>query len=430
MECEECFDLSTETTESDLRLLKVSLKPVQINTLYNYVLHAQQTKLSVSGFPLGDAPIAYVDHTFKNNILEHLKKLFFIHGTLNYLYNRIIEQKIPVISEPLLKDAALDTQAGALYTFEWTQFNAPITDDWKRLPFKMPTRKNYRDIDRQVDLFYTEESKTPEAPTTETITKGDWVLFKLALLDHANNPLTHYTDLFWIHLGDEFIDRDTYELFFGKKAGDQFITSSDLFQDHIANELDHRHTFLVTIQERVARTYFSVEQFRKHFKLKSTREIYTKLTEVFSYRNDISQRKEIINAAFKVLCKSYPFVPPEKLVAQQQESVLKELQKNPDYNTYKLQPDFKSKVKKLAENQVKEHIIIGHIACEERIRVADEEVFWYLNLTKRPRTKEFIYFGLPQFKSRGHEMPIPHEFIRYYCLKEKTLNHIINNLTK
>ena len=422
--------MSMEIIEPNRRRLNISLKPAQVETLYRYVLRAQQNKIAISGFQRGDVPISYLDNAFKNNIFEHLKKLFFIHGTVNYLYNRIIEQKIPLIGEPLLKSTVLDTNAGALYTFECVYCDVPITNDWKRLPFKIPTRKNYRDIDRQVDLFFNQENKTPETPGSDAVTHGDWVLFKLVLIDHDRNPLTYYTDLFWIHLGDEFIDRDVYELFFDKKTGDQFTTSNDLFQDHIANELDHRHVFLVTILERVAQSFFSTEQFRKHFKLKSTREIYAKLIEVFSYRNDISQRKEIINAAFKVLFKNYPFSPPEYLVARQQESILRDLQKNPDYTTYKNQPDFKLKVKKLAENQVKEQIIIGRIACDERIRVADEEVVCYLNLTKRPRTKEFIYFGLPQFKSRGHEMPIPHEFIRYYCLKEKTLNHIINNLTK
>jgi FKBP-type peptidyl-prolyl cis-trans isomerase (trigger factor) len=110
--------------------------------------------------------------------------------------------------------------------------------------------------------------------------------------------------------------------------------------------------------------------------------------------------------------------------------VLQAVQHNPDYHVYKSQSDFKDKVKALAEKQLKEAIIIDAIAYQEGISVSDEDVRAYLNLLKRPRMKDFMYFTLPEPKMQGQEVPLSAEFIKRYCLREKTLNHLIKEVTK
>jgi hypothetical protein len=54
----------------------------------------------------------------------------------------------------------------------------------------------------------------------------------------------------------------------------------------------------------------------------------------------------------------------------------------------------------------------------------------YLNLIKRARTKEFVYFNPPNTKIEGQETPLASVLLGQCCLREKTLNHIIYNLTK
>ena len=51
----------------------------------------------------------------------------------------------------------------------------------------------------------------------------------------------------------------------------------------------------------------------------------------------------------------------------------------------------------LAERQCCEEIIVDHVAAHENIEIASADVCHYLNLYKRPRTKEFIYFRIPAF---------------------------------
>src|SRR5205085_443890 len=105
-----------------------------------------------------------------------------------------------------------------------------------------------------------------------------------------------------------------------------------------------RYQFLIKVIARVPHSAFSLDQFKKHFKLKTVRETHNKLIEVFSYRNDISQRRETVEAVFRLLFKHYPFTPPESLVKRQEDLILKSIQSNPDYHVYRTQPDFKTKV--------------------------------------------------------------------------------------
>jgi FKBP-type peptidyl-prolyl cis-trans isomerase (trigger factor) len=121
---------------------------------------------------------------------------------------------------------------------------------------------------------------------------------------------------------------------------------------------------------------------------------------------------------------------PHHLTLRQQKSIFSAIQQLPDYNVYRMQKDFFERVKQLAEKQTKEHIFIDCLACHEHLDVTNEDVKTYLNLTKRPRTKEFLYFTYPINKYQGQNMPIPTEELKRSCLREKAINYVIYHLTK
>ena len=70
------------------------------------------------------------------------------------------------------------------------------------------------------------------------------------------------------------------------------------------------------------------------------------------------------------------------------------------------------------------------MAYNENINIDHHDIKHYLNLTNRPRTKEFIYFDPLITKLRGQEAPIAAEELKQICIREKTLNHMIYHLTK
>ena len=176
--------------------------------------------------------------------------------------------------------------------------------------------------------------------------------------------------------------------------------------------------------------YFSFEDFKQHFRLKTNKDIHSKLIEIFSYRNDLSQRRSMVEEALKLLIAKHHVEASSYLVLRQQKIVLEAVQSNPDYQVYKAQSNFKSIVSQLATKQVKEMILIDQLAHNENIKITNQDIKNYLNLLKRPRTKEFIYFTPPPTKIDGQEMPIPAALFKQCCLREKTLNYAIYHLTR
>ena len=155
-----------------------------------------------------------------------------------------------------------------------------------------------------------------------------------------------------------------------------------------------------------------------------------KLIEVFSYRNDISQRLSMVEEAFKLLLSRHRFFAPQYLVLRQQKIILSAIQRNPDYNVYRKQKDFNFWVQQLAEKQTKETLLIDQIIYNENIAVDHYDIVNYLNLDKRPRLREFVYFNLPDVKRDGQEMPWSKNELSRVCAREKAINYVIHHLTK
>jgi FKBP-type peptidyl-prolyl cis-trans isomerase (trigger factor) len=164
--------------------------------------------------------------------------------------------------------------------------------------------------------------------------------------------------------------------------------------------------------------------------VKTNKDMHKKLIEVFSYRNDVSQRLAMVEEAFKLLLSRHRFFAPNYLVLRQQKIILGAIQSNPDYNVYRKQKDFNFWVQQLAEKQVKEMLLIDQLIYRENITVSNEDIVNYLNLDKRQRMREFMYFGLPESKHYGQEMPLAMNELSRVCAREKAINYVIYYLTK
>ena len=233
-----------------------------------------------------------------------------------------------------------------------------------------------------------------------------------------------------LKIGDEEPDKPFQEIFIRKTNGEIFTSNNTMLQDYFADPLNTHYNFAVSILDIVPYAYFCLDQFKQHFRIKSNKEMYQKLIEVFSYRNDLSQRRTMVEESLKLLFSKHRFEIPNHLVLRQQKIVLDAIQYNPDYHVYRVQKDFKDAVKELAEKQAREEIFLDQLAYEEDIQINQQDLKNYLNLTKRPRTKEFLHFDPPMTKIRGQEFPVLTDELGRVCLREKTLNHIIYHLTK
>lgn len=423
------FSLIKELPHSHTGIINIPSSYVSM--VYNEALDEQKQLVQPVGFAKGNIPLYYIEQNFKANILDHLKEFFFTHCVINFLCESLYEQKIVLAGEPTLADIYLDISGDAKFMFGLNIVNTENDKRWKKISYKAPSRKNYKDIDKQVESFIKDETQQEKNYKSEAINIGDWVCFEMSVLNKKNEPLIDgYKDILWVKMSEEEADLELHKLFLGKKIKDEFNTDNPYLQSYVSNKLIMHYNFLIKIINYIPFAYFSFDSFKSHFQLKNPKDIHTKLIEIFSFRNDMSQRRETIESTLKSVLKQYYINIPSGLIEKQKKIVLDAIHDNPDYIVYKAQNDFKEKISLLAEKQLKESILIDTIAYQENIKVNDADVIGYLNLIKKPRTKAFIYFDMPATKINGQETPISNELIKRYCLREKTLNYVINHLTK
>lgn len=407
----------------------ITIKSLLVEAFYRHAILEQKKYLQTDGFARGMVPISYIESTCKQYILDHLKEFFFNHSVITFLCQELYRNKIVIAGEPILKAINVDSSQDAQFVFTLKTVNPNVKHEWKKFPFKSPSRKNYKDLDRQVEAFLKEEDELQAKNTLTGIQASDWICFAIVIIPTNEAPtLASYKSTLWLKIGREEPDREAQELFIGKKVGDCFTSTSNFLQYYFSKQLDTQYVFEITILDHVVAKNFSLDLFKHHFKIKTLKELHQKFIEIFSFRNDLSQRREIVESAFKTLLKYYQISLPRTLVDDQEQLVLRVLRRNPDYPVYKAQKDFTHKVTLLAEKQLKEAILIDHIAQQEQVVITPEDLRAYLNILQRSRTKEFIHFNLPPTQLSGQEQPLPAGIIHQACLREKTLNYIIQRL--
>ena len=423
------FKLEPQTSTTVFAVITIPAKLVDV--IYQEASFSQRDAAQTYGFQANNVPLEYITHTYHANLIEHLKEFILKFFVIGFLYRELRHRTISLADDPKLVGIDLDLHHDACYTFELNLFPSIGIINWKYLPFKPPARKRYKDLDRQVENFVEEELTSISQQTENGIQAGDWILFALALADKDNNILLdNYSEQFWLKVGNEEVDNTLREVLNGKNIGDEIFTTVNSLQEYFSDQIDTNYNFCIKILDIQPYSYFCFDQFKKHFRIKTKKNTHQKLVEVFSYRNDLSQRRGMAEEALSLLLSKHPFTLPESLVQQQEKIILETMYQSPDYNVYRLQKDFKENVRELSEKQVRESIFIDQLAYHEKLSLTNEDVKLYLNFTKRPRMKEFLYFDPPPSRIGGQEMPIIAQELKQCCLREKTLNHIIYYLTK
>lgn len=418
--------------QSSLCRATITVSKSLINTFFDETAVALKDNIQAYGFQQGEVPIEYIGKQYRLNITEHLKEFFLKFGIINFLFQEIRAQKLLVAGDPRLVDIFLEYGQDARFVFELSVFPMIALNEWKYFPFKAPHRKNYKDLDRQVETFVQEEQKNLEKYSSDKgIAIGDWINFTVSVVNNKQMSLNEgFAQNFWLKLDNEDIEGHLQFLFLGKKKGEGFIVSNKGLQDYFSDQLRVSYNFKIHVIDIVPHAYFCFDQFKDHFRVKTNKDMHKKLIEVFSYRNDVSQRLAMVEEAFKLLLSRHRFFAPNYLVLRQQKIILGAIQSNPDYNVYRKQKDFNFWIQQLAEKQVKETLLIDQLIYRENIVVTHEDIVNYLNLDKRQRMREFIYFGLPESKHYGQEMPLVTNELSRVCAREKAINYVIYYLTK
>jgi len=419
---------SVDYTSDTAGIARVIIPKFIVKKLFDYAVRLQKPHIVTLGFSQGEVPLSYIEQEFRTTITAFLKEFLFKFCVSNFLLHEIRKSKLVVIGSPVLRSIELENDADAIFSFDLNLFQNLTMQEWKLLPFKAPKRKNYRDIDRQVELFVKKES---EIKQQDFIEYGDWVYFSLTIMDLQNKPLlNNFEQRFWFRLHDEEIENVLQSRLLNKKIGDSFFLDKSAFYDTLTTHVDGVFPLSLQIEHVIPYRTLCFEKMKRHFRLKTQKDITRKLIEVFSFRNDLSQRHLIVDEAFKLLLNKHRFIPPHSLVSQYEQFILSDIKKKLDYSVYKKEKKFGNYVRMLAEKQVKEILFSEILAHTEDLNIINDDVFNYLSLTTRQRTLQLLHFNLPITKINGQEIPMPEESIKNICFREKALNYMIYYLTK
>lgn len=382
------------------------------------------------GFAEDCIPDEYILENFDGEIHERIKGYAFRHLVIDFLITELFDRQIMFANYPRLIAAEMFAGPRMLFHFDVSISDSIELKEWKLFLFKLPKRKRYKDLDKQVEQFLEAQAAASSKQDMQHIEEDDWVCFEATLIDRRCEILDpKFSSSFWLRANGRGLQEQFSAMFEGHSIADQFTTNNFDF-DETQHEIDgKRYNFLITVKGLIKGNTLSVDLLKTTFRLKNKAEVHVKLMEVFSYRNDVSQRKMIIEELFHLLLTKHRFEVAKHLVLRRVEDLLVSLMKQPDYQVYKSQKDFFLQVEQLAEKQLKEEIIIDQIAYTENISVEFKDMQQYLHLFNNKRLREFVYFRSLIEKIDELEAPINANILAQAVLREKVLNHIIYTLT-
>jgi len=424
--------LKTDNISSHLLKATVHITSNLVETIYTQTVELFKKQIQLLGFKKEEAPGEYLKENYKEEINNHLRNFLFKHLVLDFLMQQIRNQKIILTNYPRLTDIQIHPNKEADFIFNVSVADPIELKEWKHFVFRPPKRKLYKDLDKQVSLFLKKETTCFKKLRPEEIQEYDWVCFDANLLNKKQDRLLdQYKSNFWIKINNIEIKKPFQFSLLGKKVGDSFVTSVLPLKNNFSEDIEtNQYPFLITIKAITKGNHLSLESFKTNFKLKSKLDAHKKLIEVFSYRNDISQRKAIIEELFHLLLSKHRFEVPKHFIIRRQEDILLSLRSLPDYQVYKMQKDFNEQVAMLAEKELKEEILIDQITYRENLKIDDKDIQHYLYLFNNNRLKEFVYFKPVLEKLENTDSPLQTSLLTQAALREKTLNHVIHVLTK
>lgn len=421
---------SISKNSSHLIKINVEISNLLIQPIYNETIKLFQNR-HLEGFYKNNVPTDYIEETYKEEINQKLKSYLFSHIIINYLINELLHQKIPFANYPRLTKIKISPEKNLIFVFDISLTETIDLKEWKNFAFKTPKRKRYKDLDKQVKQFIDQNAHSGTPAKADIIEEDDWIYFNAVLLDSPKKPINNLlSSEFWIKIQKNELSNKFKSNFINKKIGDYFITNELNFNDPSEIFDCTEYNFLITIKAIVKGKSFSIDLFKQAFKLKNKTEIHNKIMEVFSYRNDLSQRKTIIEEIFNLFLSKHRFEIPKHLVLRREEDIMSNLMLQPDYHVYKSQKDFLKCVESLAEKNLKEETLIDQISYKENIQIELYDILFYLNLLNNKRISEFAYFKPTLDKIENLCAPLSHSILAHTVLREKTLNHIIHILTK
>ncbi|MCK4499470.1 hypothetical protein KAU11_03185 [Candidatus Babeliales bacterium] len=423
---------NSDRISSHLLSAKIIVPANVIQKIRKHLMALYSVHSKTLGLEHKNLPNEYIAVRYNDSIQKHTNNFSLKFLVLDFLEHELNERKISVAHRPRLEKILRQKNGSIEFRFRVSTITELKSDGWKKLSFTPPRRKLYKDLDRQAKTFLEQEAAKKLAPPENWTVQGeDWIGFDIILLGKTQKPIikNHQNGL-WMRISTKYLLCPFQNLFLDKKVGDSFLISNFPVEGFPEDAISSKGNFLATITSIVKGGYFSEPLFRSTFRLTTEKEVHEKLIEIFSFRNDISQRRSIIEEVFRLLFSKFRFEIPRHLILRRQETLLHSVRKLPDYHVYKSDSRFVKQLELLAEKQLKEEILIDRIAHDENIQLVSHDICEYLNLFSHERLQEFVYFRPDHDHLNKTTSPLRKGLLAKTARREKVLNHVIHALSQ
>ncbi len=375
-------------------------------------------------------PTSYIEKNYGKDIASDMRKLLYRYFVIDYLHDELGARKINLANSPRL--AAVDVgNNGSVFTFDISLAPPIKLREWKHFAFKPPRRKNYKDLDKQVDSFIKKHQDRSRKRSVNTIEDGDWVCFTAQMVDDEREAIVpNYTNTYWLKATGETIKHPLVDAVLGKQIGETIVTDQFPLNHQFSQHMHKEQVYALTVSAIAKGSHLAIDSLKNMFKLANKAAVHEKVIEVFSYRNELSQRRTMIEEMFHLFFSKHRYEVPKHLALRKQEEILQSIKGRPDYHAYRKDKDFLQHVATLAEQQLKEEMIIDQIAMQEKIKVDIKDMSYYLNVLGDDRSREFIYFRPTLEMAEDYPAPVQTCVLKRTCRRDKTLNYILHQLTR
>lgn len=380
------------------------------------------------GFENGNIPFEYIKIHYHNSLQNHLEHIFYNF----YVQDRVVKQLraqgsyIPKLFEIECKVDLKNNKISFIYNHIDKLLQYAILPDFKKLKF--PERKKYRDLDRQVKLIIESEEKNKDTAVSSFIQEGDWIGIKIYLSDENVIIDKELSIKMWLNITNESIDKEIRDVFLTKKLYDSFFSNA-FFLNELLSTNFITHTFFIEIEDHITKNYFCIDKFKDAFNY-DNKEIFEKIIDIFSLRNDVSLKKEKAQLTLRYFLEKIKIYIEPQIINEHEVIIKSKIIKNPDYLLYQSDLNFSLNIKRLACRQAMEKILVDHFIYAYNVTSNKNLLYWYLNILQRNRLKDFLYFDISHvYDNSNKSIPINNSIIEQMALREKVIEFLIKKST-
>ncbi|MFO8183189.1 MAG: trigger factor [Candidatus Aegiribacteria sp.] len=343
-------------SEGNVRTVRFTETAERINELFGKVRKQISRDLDLPGFRPGKVPKSIIDRQYGNII-----KAEVADTVRQELTSSLLEEQDWILDDTDHENEVRMPAEGSPYSFEMTfsLFETPEPSGTDGITVEIPPLELEDAVDRTIESF--REKMVSFEQVDRPAEEGDLVMLEADPAEEGGDP-----QVFSVRIGDSHIGEGFDLLVTGVEPGYRF--SARMESDDPDEKRNPVHSFLVTEVRRPVLPELDDEFAEKAAGVENMEELRNRVEESVKarYEQEVNYLKE--RTVLDSLLKSNPFDPPAYMVNNLKRDYLHRLgEESPEDATV-------SAAEEIAEDKVREFLILRAVAGKEGIQVSPEEV--------------------------------------------------------